>query len=72
MAEPNIDHQRQSDNWVRQTLIATVITVVVGVIGFAIQITNLARIYEQRQTTVEVKLLSIQDDLSEIKSRIDK
>jgi hypothetical protein len=66
------DHHRQSDDWVRTSLIATVITVAIGTIGFAIQITNLTRIYEQRQTTVEVKLLSIQEAIVEIKEDLEK
>jgi hypothetical protein len=68
---PN-DHHRQSDDWVKTSLVATVITVVIGVVGFSIQMTNLARIYEQRQTTVEVKLLSIQEDLIEIKQDLQR
>ena len=68
---PN-EHHRQSDDWVKSSLIATVITVVIGVVGFSIQITNLARVYEQRQTTVEVKLQSIQEDLLELKQDFNK
>lgn len=71
--EQNCDRAfRRSDDWVRMSLIATVITVAIGTLGFAIQITNLTRLYEQRQTTVEVKLESIREDLMEIKKRIDK
>lgn len=65
-------HHRQSDDWVRMSLIATALTVSIATIGFAIQITNLTRIYEQRQTTVEVKLISIQEDLLELKEDLAK
>jgi uncharacterized membrane-anchored protein YhcB (DUF1043 family) len=66
------EHHRQSDEWVKTSLIATVITVVIGIVGFSIQITNLARVYEQRQTTVEVKLQSIQEDVVEIKREFEE
>lgn len=67
-----IEHHRKSDDWVRTSLLATVLTVAIGTVGFAIQITNLTRIYEQRQTTVEVKLMSIQEDILEIKKEFEK
>lgn len=71
--EKNCDRAfRKSDDWVRSSLIATVVTVAIGTVGFAIQITNLTRIYEQRQTTVEVDLKHISEELKDIKSRIDK
>jgi predicted PurR-regulated permease PerM len=58
---------RKSEEWVKVSLIVTVTTVLMGTIGFAIQITNLTRIYEQRQTTVEVKLQSIERAIDEIR-----
>jgi hypothetical protein len=69
---PNNDHHRQSDDWVKTSLMLTVVTVVIGVLGFSIQINNLTRAYEQRQTTVEVKLLSIQEAIVEIKEDLEK
>jgi len=65
--DPQKEPYRQSDDWVKTSLIATVITVVIGIVGFSIQITNLARVYEQRQTTVEVKLLTLQEAVVELK-----
>lgn len=64
-------HQRQSDGWVKNSLIATVITVITGTIGFGIQVTNLTRIYEKRQTTVEVKLANIETQIVELKKGIE-
>jgi uncharacterized membrane-anchored protein YhcB (DUF1043 family) len=69
MSDPQ-EHHRQSDEWVKTSLIATVITVVIGVVGFSIQITNLTRVYEQRQTTVEVKLQTLLEDLAELKQNL--
>jgi uncharacterized membrane-anchored protein YhcB (DUF1043 family) len=65
------EHHRRSDEWVKTSLIATVITVVIGTLGCAIQITNLTRVYEQRQTTVEVKLQSLLEDLAELKQNLE-
>jgi hypothetical protein len=70
MGENQQEHHRQSDEWVKTSLIATVITVVIGVVGFSIQITNLTRVYEQRQTTVEVKLQSLLEDLQDLKETL--
>ncbi|MBE9239675.1 hypothetical protein [Synechocystis salina] len=70
MDEKQQEHHRQSDEWVKTSLIATVVTVVIGVIGFSIQINNLTRAYEQRQTTVEVKLQSLLEDMAEVKQNV--
>jgi hypothetical protein len=70
MDEKQQEHHRQSDEWVKTSLVATVITVVIGVIGFSIQITNLTRVYEQRQTTVEVKLQALLEDLQDLKQSL--
>jgi uncharacterized membrane-anchored protein YhcB (DUF1043 family) len=70
MDEKQQEHHRQSDEWVKTSLIATVVTVVIGVIGFSIQINNLTRAYEQRQTTVEVKLQTLLEDLTELKQSL--
>ncbi|AIE73876.1 MULTISPECIES: hypothetical protein [unclassified Synechocystis] len=70
MDERQHEHHRQSDEWVKTSLVATVITVVIGVVGFSIQITNLTRVYEQRQTTVEVKLQTLLEDLAELKQTL--
>jgi hypothetical protein len=64
-----IELHRKSEDWVKVSLITTVITVVIGITGFAIQITNLTRIYEQRQTTVEVKLMNIERAIEELKEK---
>lgn len=63
---------RKSDDWVRWSLIASVVTVSIGTVGFGLQITNLTRLYEQRQTTVEVKLEHIAEEIQEIKRNIEK
>ncbi|MBE9193889.1 hypothetical protein IQ219_00765 [Synechocystis sp. LEGE 06083] len=70
MGENQQEHHRQSDEWVKTSLMATVVTVVIGVIGFSIQINNLTRAYEQRQTTVEVKLQSLLEDLQDLKETL--
>jgi len=61
---------RRSDEWVRWSLLASVLTVSVGTTGFGIQMANLTRLYEQRQTTVEVKLEHISEEVHEIKRNI--
>lgn len=70
-SERLVHYKRQSDDWVKNSLIATVISVVVGVIGFSIQISNLTRVYEQRQTTVEVKLETLLSDFKDIKQKLE-
>jgi uncharacterized membrane protein len=64
-----IELHRKSEDWVKVSLITTVVSVIIGITGFTIQITNLTRIYEQRQTTVEVKLLSIEKAIEELKEK---
>lgn len=62
-----VELHRKSDEWVKVSLVATVLTVLTGTVGFGIQMSNLTRIYEQRQTTVEVKLENIEKSIEEIK-----
>lgn len=71
-SEHIVHYKRQSDDWVKNSLIATVVSVVLGVVGFSVQIGNLTRMYEQRQTTVEVKLEALLDDLQEFKKRLEE
>jgi hypothetical protein len=78
MIEPLEEHKRpdcthafrKSDDWVRWSLLASVLTVSVGTAGFGIQMANLTRLYEQRQTTVEVKLEHIAEEIQEVKRNI--